>query len=134
MVDKNKIYEPLIRKIIANYTAQGESYGKISALTKNQSKINNQQEISTFTEIASEKEVLFEEIAKRNEFLKKAKEDMIKVIGIDEFTISALKENINSPLIDELYEVLVKVGEDIKELELAERENEENLKRILKLS
>jgi hypothetical protein len=134
LINKDKIFEPLLYKIAESYRFQRDSYYKIAALTKQQSQIKDQKEISLFTEIASEKDKLFEEIAERNEYLKKAKEDILKALKIEEFTISALKENLNTPATNDLLNALVETGEAIKELENSEKENEDNLKRILKLS
>lgn len=134
MVNKDKIFEPLLCKIAESYRGQRDSYYKIAALAKKQGQIKDQKEITVFTEIASEKEQLFEEIAERNIYLKKAKEDIIKALEIKEFTISALRENLDTPATNELLDVLVETGDAIKELEKSEKENEENLKKILKLS
>lgn len=134
MVNKDKIFEPLLYKIAESYRVQRDSYYKIAALAKKQGQIKDQKEITVFTEIASKKEQLFEEIAERNIYLKKAKEDIIKALKIEEFTISALRENLDTPATNELLDVLVETGDAIKELEKSEKENEENLKKILKLS
>ncbi|MDD4343671.1 MAG: hypothetical protein PHH19_04800, partial [Eubacteriales bacterium] len=105
MVNKDKIFEPLLYKIAESYRAQRDSYYKIAALAKKQGQIKDQKEITVFTEIASEKEQLFEEIAERNIYLKKAKEDIIKALKIEEFTISALRENLDTPATNELLDV-----------------------------
>lgn len=134
MVDKEKIYEPLLKKIADNYLAQRDSYQKITILVGKQSQIKNQKEINIFTELAREKEILFQEISERNEFLKKAKRDIVKNLNIEEFTISKLRDKLKTPVIEELLIALKEVGNGIQDLERAEKENEENLKRILKLT
>lgn len=130
MINKEKIYEPLLKKIAENYLAQGDSYRKIAILAEKQSQIRSQNEINVFTELAAEKEIIFQEINERNNFLKKAKSDIIKTLNIEEFTISLLKEKLNTSVIDDLHFALNEAGNGIKELEIAEKENEQNLKKI----
>ncbi len=134
MLEIEKIYEPLLKKIADNYLAQRDSYREITILVKKQSQIKSQKEINIFTELAGEKEIIFQEISERNDFLKRAKSDIAKSLKIEEFTISALKEKLRTPVIEELLNALKEAGDGIQELELAEKENEENLKKILNLS
>ena len=134
MLEIEKIYEPLLKKISGSYLAQRDSYREIAIIVKKQSQIKSQKEIYIFTELAGEKEIIFQEIAERNNFLKKAKNDIAKSLKIEEFTISALKEKLQTPVIEELLNALKEAGDGIQELEIAEKENEENLKKILNLS
>ncbi len=134
MVEREKIFEPLLKKMSKEYLLQRDAYYKIRDLTEGQIQIKSQKDINLFTDLAAQKESVFEEIALRNEYLNKARSDIMKSLQLEEFTISTLREKLNTQVIDELLAALVETGEAIKDLEKLERENEENLKRILKIS
>jgi ABC-type transporter lipoprotein component MlaA len=134
LVEREKIFEPLLKKMSKEYLLQRDAYYKIRDLTEGQIQIKSQKDINLFTDLAAQKESVFEEIALRNEYLNKARSDIMKSLQLEEFTISTLREKLNTQVIDELLAALVETGEAIKDLEKLERENEENLKRILKIS
>lgn len=134
MVEREKIFEPLLKKMSKEYLLQRDAYYKIRDLTKGQLQIKSQKEINLFTDLAAQKDIVFEEIALRNEYLNKARSDIMKSLQLEEFTISTLREKLNTQVIDELLGALVETGDAIKDLEILEKENEENLKRILKIS
>lgn len=134
MVEREKIFEPLLKKMSKEYLLQRDAYYRIRDLTKGQLQIKSQKEINLFTDLAAQKDIVFEEIALRNEYLNKARSDIMKSLQLEEFTISTLREKLNTQVIDELHGALVETGDAIKDLEKLEKENEENLKRILKIS
>lgn len=131
MIPKEKIFEPAIRRIITGYQKQISEYRKLLDLSEKQMTIKTQQEIYLFTSINAEKEQVFERIAHEESQLKKAKEDIVKALALEAFTISELKKQLANESIDELYQTLLEVGEIIKKAETAEFQNEENLKKIL---
>lgn len=134
LVEREKIFEPLLKKMSKEYLLQRDAYYRIRDLTKGQLQIKSQKEINLFTDLAAQKDIVFEEIALRNEYLNKARSDIMKSLQLEEFTISTLREKLNTQVIDELHGALVETGDAIKDLEKLEKENEENLKRILKIS
>lgn len=133
MISKERIFEPVLRRIVDRYKEEKGIYKKILSLTEKQKEIKSQKEIFLFTEITFEKTKLFEKIDELNNVLEKDKKEIIRALKINEFTISALKNELKTDLTDDLFMVLSEIAEVIKNIEVAEDENEGNLKKVLKL-
>ncbi len=69
MVEREKIFEPLLKKMSKEYLLQRDAYYKIRDLTEGQLQIKSHKEINLFTDLAAQNECVFEVIALRNDYL-----------------------------------------------------------------
>ena len=132
--NKEKIFAPLLEKLIAGYAAQRDDYRKLLELSRLQEKINSPQEIPLFTELTAQKNAIFEKISRDNQAQEQRKQDIRKALQLEEFTISSLRKQLDTPLLDQLAQTLSQTAQAIREAEEAERRNEDTLKKILRIS
>ena len=59
MVEREKIFEPLLKKMSKEYLLQRDAYYRIRDLTKGQLQIKSQKEINLFTDFADQKDIFF---------------------------------------------------------------------------
>ncbi len=131
VLSKEKIVEPIIKKITAGYRQQASAYEELLHLSEKQHSLVSAKEIYKLAELHQQKTEILEKIAEEEGGLKKLQDDMVRALNLESFSISELKKELSNPSVDELYKTLVDLGHIVKRAEQAEAENEENLKKIL---
>lgn len=131
MVSREKIIEPVLRKITEDYRNQKKIYNRVLGLTKEQNKIKSRDGLALYKELSLAKMICFEEIEQSKIKQGKNIKDIVEFLKIEDFTISALKAELKTEVLNELSEALKETAEIIKEIETAENKNEEFLKTLI---
>lgn len=123
----------MLEKLKREYEAQYELYKKLAQIAKDQDGLEPPYNIYHLKKLALEREEIFEELALREVYLKKMKDEICKNLSLKEFNLSSLKNKFEGEELDSFAETLKTMGQLIKETEELEKNNEDKLKRFLKI-
>ncbi len=123
----------MLTKLKREYEAQYEAYKKLEQIAREQAGLEGLYNSYHMKELALAKEKILEELALREDYLRIMKNEICNNLSLEEFNLSSLKNKLEGEEFTYFAGILEKTGKLVKEIADLEKENEDNLKRFLKI-
>ncbi|MFZ7101336.1 MAG: flagellar export chaperone FlgN [Peptococcaceae bacterium] len=120
-MNKGKLLTPVLQSMAEGYRKQLSKYRAMLKLAEMQKKCTEAENLERLEEVISARQKLISELEEMNGQLRPLREDIMKTLGIEVFSSSALLEVLPVKAAENLTEVLGELGEilyAIKEMDI----------------
>lgn len=131
---KDNLINVVLYGLAQGYNEQIPIYEEMDKLGREQEKILQDDEIDTelLLEIINKRQGLIDKLENLNEKIVHLKEEICQALGMDNFSIAQLKNEISGPGVEKLEEVVARLSSLLLGIKEMDRKNVQNLQKQIK--
>lgn len=126
-----KLIEPTLKGVLATYKKELDLYQRFFDISKKQSNLNEINDVDEIKGYLEEKRKILADVDTLEKNLLKAKAKILNVLGIEEFTVSNLKDKVEAETLESIRLKLKEIGFLILSIEKLENKSQINLNKII---
>jgi len=130
-VNKSNILNPVLHSMAEAYQRQLVKYKAMLKLAEKQRKCVEKEEIDKLEEVIGARQYIIKELDEMNSNLKPLRDDIMMILGLKEFSSSAILKAVPTKAAQELADTLSELGEILYSLKEMDVLNEQMLRNKL---